>query len=79
MNQHVFRGTEPEFYSKYKEFCIKNQATKKQIIQTPRILQRERRSFRIGIEKGYHSFTNFSNLTYVETNTPVLNISRQKI
>ena len=53
MNQHVFRGTESEFYSKYKEFCLKNNATKKQIIQTPRILQRERRAFRIGIETGY--------------------------
>lgn len=57
MNQHVFRGTEPEFYTKYKEFCIKNNATKKQIIQTPRILQRERRAFHIGIEKGYKEFT----------------------
>lgn len=55
MKQHVFRGTEAECYLKYKEFCIKKNplATKKQIIQTPRIFQEQRRAFHIGIEKGY--------------------------
>lgn len=53
-NQHVFRGTEPECYLKYLEFCNKQtpKPTKKQIIQTPRIFHEHRRSFHIGIEKG---------------------------
>ena len=49
MKQHVFRGTEPECYIKYKEFCYKQ-------IQTPRVFHEQRRAFHIGIEKGYKEF-----------------------
>lgn len=56
MSQHVFRGTEPECYLKYKSFCKKQipSPTDAQIIQTPRIFHEQRRAFHIGIEKGYY-------------------------
>jgi len=55
MNLHVFRGTEPECYLKYKSFCKKQipSPTDDQIIQTPRIFHEQRKGFHIGIEKGY--------------------------
>ena len=81
MNQHIFRGTEPECYLKYKEYCKKQTPTptKNQIIQTPRIFQRERRAFHIGIEKGYEDinylfYYYLFQILHVVMNIPVLNI-----